>query len=444
MRSRYPANMTSVLLISTYEQGRQPLGLAAPVAILRADGHDVRTLDLSVEPPDASLYDWADLIAISTPMHTAARLGTALARQLRDHGHAAKLVFYGVGAAELDGRTLTGDTDRQLLALARGEDPGAPTFDRAPRSTPDRAGLPPLDQYARYHGAENQFELAGYVEASRGCAHRCTHCPLTPVFEGRLRLNGAEGVLADIEQQVAMGARHITFGDPDFFNAPAYGIELLELAQSRVEGKHQRLTFDVTIKVQHLLEHQNLLPRLRDLGVSFITSAFESVDDALLRILDKGHTAADLDAALRLTTDAGIPIRPTWLPFTPWTSPSDYLALLEFIETRGLIAAVPPVQLGLRLLVPPASPLADPIRKQGWLGEYDTDGLIWHWRHPDEKMDRLQADTAALVEAAEGAPPADIFRAVKQLACERLDAQPWPDAPQPQAHIPGLTEAWFC
>ena len=436
--------MTAVLLISTYEQGRQPLGLAAPAAILRADGHDVRTLDLSVEPPDASLYEWADLIAISTPMHTAARLGTALARQLREQGHAAKLVFYGVGAAGLDGRTLTGDTDRQLLALARGEDPGAPTFDRTPRPTPDRTGLPPLDQYARYHGAEDQFELAGYVEASRGCAHRCTHCPLTPVFEGRLRLNGTEGVLADIEQQAAMGARHITFGDPDFFNAPAYGIDLLEQAQSRAEGKHQRLTFDVTIKVEHLLEHQGLLPRLRDLGVSFITSAFESVDDALLRILDKGHTAADLNAALRLTADAGIPIRPTWLPFTPWTSPRDYLALLEFIETRGLVAAVPPVQLGLRLLVPPASPLADPIREQGWLGEYDEDGLIWQWRHPDEKMDRLQADIASRVEAAEGAPPTDIFRTVKQLACERLNAQPWPDAAQPQAHIPGLTEAWFC
>lgn len=432
--------MTAVLLISTYEQGHQPLGLAAPAAMLRADGHEVRTLDLSVETTDPTLYDWADLIGISTPMHTAARLGTALARQLREQGHGGKLAFYGVGAMGLTGKTLTGDADRQLLALARGEDPGAPTFDRAPRPAPDRAGLPPLDQYARYHGAEDQFELAGYVEASRGCAHRCTHCPLTPVFEGRLRLNGADAVLADIDQQAAMGARHITFGDPDFFNAPAYGLELLEAAQ----GKHKHLTFDITVKVEHLLEHQHLLTRLRDLGVSFITSAFESVDDALLRILDKGHTAADLDTALALASDAGIALRPTWLPFTPWTSSQDYLALLEFIETRGLIPAVPPVQLGLRLLVPSASPLAAPIREQGWLGAFDEDGLIWQWRHPDPQMDALQAEAATLTEAAEGAPPAEVFRAVKQLACAQLSAEPWPDAPQPPTHIPGLTEAWFC
>ena len=432
--------MTAVLLISTYEQGHQPLGLAAPAALLRADGHKVRTLDLSVETADPALYEWADLIGISTPMHTAARLGTALARQLREHGHGEKLAFYGVGAAGLAGRTLTGDTDRQLSALARGEDSGAPSFDRAPRPAPDRAGLPPLDQYARYHGAEDEFELAGYVEASRGCAHRCAHCPLTPVFEGRLRLNGADGVLADIDQQAAMGARHITFGDPDFFNAPAYGLELLEAAQ----GKHKHLTFDITVKVEHLLEHRHLLTRLRDLGVSFITSAFESVDDALLCILDKGHTAADLDTALALAAQSGVALRPTWLPFTPWASSQHYLALLEFIETRGLIPAVPPVQLGLRLLVPPASPLAEPIRERGWLGSFDEDGLIWQWRHPDPKMDALQTEAATLTEAAEGAPPAEVFRAVKHLACTQLNTDPWPDTPQPHAHIPALTEAWFC
>ena len=435
--------MTAILLISTYEQGHQPLGLAAPAALLRADGHEVRTLDLSVEDAEPALYDWAELIAISTPMHTAARLGLALARQLDAQGHGDKLAFYGVGAvgldSGLDGHALHGDTDRQLLALARGEAPDM-AFNRAPRPMPDRSGLPPLDRYARYHAAEGEFALAGYVEASRGCAHRCTHCPLTPVYEGRLRLAGAEGVLADIDQQAVMGARHITFGDPDFFNAPTYGIELLEAAR----GKHKQLTFDITVKVEHLLEHQQLLSRLRDLGVSFITSAFESVDDNLLRILDKGHSAADLDAALAMCNNAGIALRPTWLPFTPWTSPQDYLALLEFIETRGLIPAVPPVQLGLRLLVPHASPLATPIREQDLLEAFDQDGLIWQWRHPDPQMDQLQANAAALVEAAEGAPPADVFRAVKQLACERLDAKLWPDAETPAAHIPGLTEAWFC
>ena len=88
--------------------------------------------------------------------------------------------------------------------------------------------------------------------------------------------------------------------------------------------------------------------------------------------------------------------------------------------------------------------MASPIRDQGWLGSFDEDGLIWQWRHPDPKMDALQTEAATLTEAAEGAPPAEVFRAVKQLACAQLNTNPWPDAPQPQTHIPALTEAWFC
>ena len=59
-------------------------------------------------------------------------------------------------------------------------------------------------------------------------------------------------------------------------------------------------------------------------------------------------------------------------------------------------------------------------------------------------MDALQTEAATLTEAAEGASPAEVFRAVKQLACARLKTNPWPDTPQPHAHIPALTEAWFC
>ena len=194
----------------------------------------------------------------------------------------------------------------QLVKLAGGEAaPSVPIFDRESRVVPERAILPPLDQYARYRDSDGGSHLAGYVEATRGCAHRCTHCPLTPIYAGRLRLNGAETVLADIDQQVAAGAEHITFGDPDFLNAPDLAMDLLRTSSA----KHAGLTFDATIKVEHLIEHQELLPEMSELGVTFITSAFESVDDRLLDILDKGHTAADLDLALQLTERAKIALR---------------------------------------------------------------------------------------------------------------------------------------
>ena len=433
--------MTRVLLISTYEQGHQPLGVSAPAAALIAAGHDVSAIDLAVEsvPTDRLLEraGQAELIGISTPMHTAARLGIRIARTLS--AMSERIVFYGLAANSLGdlglGRAVTGDTDLQLVALANGEDAvGAPLFDREPRLVPQRSVLPPIEQYARYRDANGASKLAGYVEATRGCAHRCTHCPLTPIYAGRLRLNGAETVLADIDQQIAAGAEHITFGDPDFLNAPDLAMQLLREASAQRPG----LTFDATIKVEHLIEHQALLPEMSDLGVTFITSAFESIDNQLLEILDKGHIAADLDLVLELVERARIAIRPTWLPFTPWTSPQHLLDLLRFVETRGLVDVTPPVQLGLRLLVPADSPLVVPMRRMDSLVSYDSDGLTWNWRHDDPRMDSLQAEIAGLAERRAS------FAQIKQAACRTLGQAPWPDISAPHVHRPGLTEDWFC
>ena len=433
--------MSRVLLISTYEQGHQPLGIAAPAAALIAAGHHVSAFDLAVESVSADQLSAAasdaDLIGISTPMHTAARLGVRVARQLGEF--ADRLVFYGLAANSMRdfglGRAVSGDTDLQLVRLADGGDASAiPTFDREARLAPDRSLLPPLDQYARYRDANGADHLAGYVEATRGCAHTCAHCPLTPIYEGRLRLNGADTVLADIAQQVDAGAEHITFGDPDFLNAPGPALEILREAHRR----HPLVTYDATIKVEHLIEHQALLPQLAELGLSFITSAFESVDDQLLEVLDKGHTAADLDIVLELTAAAGIAIRPTWLPFTPWTSPQDFLDLLRFVETRQLVDVTPPVQLGLRLLAPDDSPLVGPMHEMDALADYDADGLTWNWRHEDPRMDELQAEIAILAERQ-----AD-FANIKRIACDWLNVAAWPDVDAPHVHRPGLTEDWFC
>ena len=438
--------MARVLLISTYEQGHQPLGVAAPAAALIAAGHTVDAFDLAVQSVSPNQLNVAaskaDLIGISTPMHTAARLGVRVARQLADmstEGIHERIVFYGLAANSLRdlglGRATSGDTDLQLVKLANGEDAAnAPVFDRAPRLLPERSLLPPLDRYARYRDARGGSHPAGYVEATRGCAHRCAHCPLTPIYAGRLRLNGLETVLADIDQQVGMGARHITVGDPDFLNAPELAMNLLRQAAR----SHPGLSFDATIKVEHLIEHRDLLPEMAGLGVTFITSAFESVDDRLLALLDKGHAAADLDLALRLTERAGVALRPTWLPFTPWTSAEDYLDLLEFVETRQLADLTPPVQLGLRLLVPADSPLVAPLTDMGALVGYDADGLTWNWRHDDPRMDDLQAEIAGLAERRAA------FAQIKHAACRALDRRPWPDAPAPHVHRPGLTEDWFC
>src|ERR1700732_3154724 len=215
-----------VLLISTYELGRQPFGLASPAAWLAERGHDVRCADLAVESLQPDVVRNAELIAFYLPMHTATRLAAELIPKVRQLNPAAHLSCYGLYAPlnERYLRTLGvetilgGEFEAGLAAVAAGDGPGPLiSLDRLQFLTPLRAELPPLEEYAKLR-VNGTGKLAGYTEASRGCKHLCRHCPVVPVYRGTFRIVQSEVVLEDIRRQVAAGAEHIPFGDPDFFN----------------------------------------------------------------------------------------------------------------------------------------------------------------------------------------------------------------------------------
>jgi radical SAM superfamily enzyme YgiQ (UPF0313 family) len=309
-----------------------------------------------------------------------------------------------------------------------------------------RAPLPPLQRYAqlRHRG---ELRLVASVETTRGCKHLCRHCPIVPVYGGRFFALPEEQVLADLEQQMAAGARHVTFGDPDFLNGPRHALRIVRALRAR----HPDATFDATIKIEHLLQHRELLPELAASGCLFITSAVESLSERVLRALDKGHTAADVATALALVRAAGIDLRPTLLPYTPWTTLGDVRALFDFAEENALLDEIDPVQYTLRLLLPPGSPLAEgppPLSDddRSWLGPFDADAFSWTWTHRDPRLDELQRASAA--RAAQGAErgedPRDTFTALRALALQGdLAARP-PRPLPPRKEVPRLTEPWFC
>ncbi|HJZ88878.1 MAG TPA: CUAEP/CCAEP-tail radical SAM protein, partial [Polyangia bacterium] len=205
-----------VLLVSCYELGHPPLGVAGPMGALRRAGFDVGAIDLAVDALDAHSVRAARLIAISVPMHTALRRGVLAATQVRALAPGAHVCFYGLYAglnaaalAALGAHTVLGSESETALvelarALAEGREPvrtsiWAPQPGQRPPApgAPDRAGLPTLDRYARavVEGAER---LAGYVEASRGCLHHCRHCPIPPVYKGRFFVTPVEAVMDDV------------------------------------------------------------------------------------------------------------------------------------------------------------------------------------------------------------------------------------------------------
>lgn len=459
----------AILLVSTYELGHQPFNLASPLAYLARAGYAPAAVDTSVEALTDDAIARARLVAISVPMHTALRLGVGIASRVRALNPAAHICCYGLyavlnAAYLLDGRAdsvIGGEYEAPLLDLVRhlesggatpppgvGADPAtaAPHLARLPFAVPAREGLPPLRRYAAFE-RDGTAVPAGYVEASRGCLHTCLHCPLTPVYRGRFFVVPRDVVLADIRAQVAAGARHITFGDPDFLNGPGH---VLRIARA-LHAEWPDLTFDATIKIEHILEHAALFPELAALGCAFIVSAVESLSDEVLRRLDKGHTRADVLAALDILDAAGIPMRPSLLPFTPWTTLDDYLDLLDFFERRDLLGHVDPVHFSIRLLVPPGSALLDRPDSAAWLGPLDEAAFTHRWAHPDPRLDELQRRVAATVEAGErdGADPVDTFHAIKALAHAAKGELPPParggvlTARRARA-VPKLTESWFC
>src|SRR5271163_3658602 len=460
----------NIVLISTYELGRQPFGLVSPAAWLRKRGHGVTCFDLTRQTLDAGAIESAELIAIYLPMHTATRLAAQLIPELRRQNPQAHLCCYGLYApmnAELlrslgVHTLLGGEFESGLVRLAgrlsssaeeskASRDEAAPhvqtppliSLERLAFEVPDRAGLPPIEKYAHLLIPGDGFRLVGSTEASRGCKHLCRHCPIVPVYQGVFRVVQREVVLEDVRRQVAAGAQHISFGDPDFFNGIGHALELIKLFHEEFPA----ITYDATIKIEHLKKYSPHLPTLRDTGCLFVISAVESVDNAFLEILDKGHTREEFLAVVKTFRNLGMTLHPTFVPFSPWTTMEGFLDLLRVIHDENLVENVAPIQLGIRLLIPAGSRLLELAEVRALVGPFDAESLVFPWVHRDARMDALSAEIQQIAAAADAqklsrsAAFAKIWQAAHAAAgvfAPVLGEQ------RVSVPVPFLSEPWYC
>src|SRR5262249_3119207 len=193
----------------------------------------------------------------------------------------------------------------------------------------------------------------------------------------------------------------------------------------------------------HLLKHRALISTLRDTGCAFVTTAVESFDDAELTRLAKGHTFADFVEALSLTRYAALPLAPTFIPFTPWTTRASYLHFLRTLVDLDLAAQIAPIQLAIRLLIPERSLLLNLPEVRPVIGPFDAKALTSPWRNPDPSLDTLCASIPSLIKREEKrrTPRSTLFRQIWDLA----EAGTFPDHPLPdRTTIPYLTEPWYC
>ena len=495
-----------IVLISTYELGRQPFGLASPAAWLREAGAEVACFDVSREKLTEDAIRAADLVGFYVPMHTGTRLAVALLPVVREINPRAHICFYGLyapvnedylramgadtilggefeeGLAELAIRLASESSGSRRATQPRGLKPSSddtvfmselklrppkrqPLAEGATRHAgretvisltrqkfrvPDRRGFVQLEKYARLLMPGGESRLVGYTEASRGCKHLCRHCPIVPVYNGVFRIVDRDVVLADVRQQVEAGAQHITFGDPDFFNGVGHAIPLVD----ELRREFPQLTYDVTIKVEHLLKHDDFLPKLRDTGCLFVTSAVESVDDEVLQRLAKNHTRADFLQVVARFREVGLTLAPTFVTFTPWTTLESHCELLEIIREQELIENVAPIQFAIRLLIAAGSRLLELEEVRKLVGPFDDAALVYPWKHADPRVDALCERLQEIVHAGEkmGRPRARIFERIEEAAHQALGRDELEIASRrkampvlaSRATIPYLNEPWYC
>ncbi|WP_420631056.1 CUAEP/CCAEP-tail radical SAM (seleno)protein [Candidatus Leptofilum sp.] len=454
--------MFHITLISTYDLGHQPFGLASPAAWLEAAGAEVTCVDISVRPFQSQTVQSANLIAFYLPMHTATRLAVPLIQRVQRINREAHLCAYGLYAPvnerylrELGVQTILGGEFEQglvdLVAALRGGQP-MPSFPsvslhRQQFQRPSRHNLSPLTAYAHLDTSSGK-RVVGYTEATRGCKHLCRHCPIVPVYNGRFRIIQPEVVLADVRQQVAAGAQHITFGDPDFLNGPGHALPLVQA----LHDEFPNLTYDVTIKIEHLQKHADALPLLRDTGCAFVVSAVEAVDDRILAILDKGHSRADFIQVARQMRQIGLPLTPTFVTFTPWTTVQGYIDSLALLAELELVEAISPIQYAIRLLIPEGSRLLKLDAVRDLVAPFDQAALVYPWQHPDPAVDALYETVFKLVKASQSAGESRqtqfnrIWQAALALLPEAEQAS-WAARQPVLTHlaraVPTLSEDWY-
>ena len=306
-------------------------------------------------------------------------------------------------------------------------------------SVPDRTIFPNISEYTRLIDEETN-RITGSVETTYGCKHLCTHCPVPIQFQGSFKTFSEKKIIDDVSNQIELGAEHISFNDPDFFNGPKFSLKILE----KLNKKYPLITYDSTIKVEHILKYKDYFKELNNLNMLFVISAFESTNDFILKVLNKNHTSTDLEDTIELSKIYNVDIRPTWMPFTPWTRLEDLCNIIELIENYELRDTVDPIQLTIKLLIPKQSLIIDSPEIKEYLGQYDAESFSYFWSYEDPKVDDLQKSLFNYVVKNEKLDMKEQYIGLVRLIEKFTNTNIIKNNTYNYRNTPKLSETWFC
>ncbi|NNN21297.1 MAG: radical SAM protein [Acidimicrobiales bacterium] len=450
----------NVLLVSTYDLGNQPTIIASHAAQLVASSHEIRTIDLAIEDLDSGIINWAQAIGISIQMHTSATIAKNLVENLRSSGFKGKIIYFGLSAhlgevlfsegqvdAIFSGESETAFSN-YLDQLDTGKTPANTNLkilERIDHLVPLRSKLRPLEEYSHIIWGDRSL-VVGPIETSRGCSHGCLHCPVPQVYNKRVRKVDLKTLINDIDQLVEMGAEHISFNDPDFLNIPTHS----DLVVTEMRKRHPNLTFDATIKIEHIVKYKKLMRQLKDKGLILVQSAFETMDDEVLALMEKGHNANDAKEAIDFAKSIDLTVRPSWIPFSPWTTYQSIADIVNFSIQYDVLSESDPIQWTIKLLVPKGSLLLDSAILSPIFTDYDEEHFTYRFDYKHAALDNLQQDLARFMEDSQSCDDSIVtLKGLYLIIKEHLETysdSSLIDFPSEVVsnNNPRRSESWFC
>ena len=426
-----------ILLTSFYDLGKQPKIIAEIVDRYNSSEIDFDFFDFSVEDQNIDLENY-DVLGIYAPMHTATILSI---EYIKDKKLPNKMFTFGLYGSVLEDfnssiRYIKDiESDELALFLEINDDHQF----SLKNNIPNRQIFPDISNYAHLVDGSNNL-IAGSVETTYGCKHSCTHCPVPISFNGSFKTYSLEKIVSDVENQVNQGAKHISFNDPDFFNGPIHALKILE----SLNEKFPSITYDSTIKVEHIIKYKKYFKELSSLNMVFVISAFETTNDLVLSILEKNHTSNDLNNSIEISQDFGIDIRPTWMPFSPWTELNDLSNIVKLIEKYELRETVDPIQLTIKLLIPKHSLIIKKPEINKYLGNYEKNSLSFKWKYENNDVEKLQSSLFDFILNNSELDDHKQYLGMVNIIEKCTDTKLLTNSSYDFKNVPKLSETWFC
>ncbi len=191
---------------------------------------------------------------------------------------------------------------------------------------------------------------------TRGCPFKCTFCHVPVLFKDTYRTRSVENVIAEIKElQAKYGIKEIQFYD-DLFGANKIWLEkfLDTIIAEKID-----ITWSCLTRIDTL--HKDLVMKMRKAGCWCIFFGMESLDNDILKAVNKKLTVEQIERAIVACKEAGIEIRANFILGSPNETPEIAKRMID------RICELNPDYVKFNVMTPyPGNPIYEQIKTGLW------------------------------------------------------------------------------